>query len=208
MESMWILGGSGDVGRAVGARFGAEGWDVFLSARTPARLDAAVRELESAGVEAEGIRLDAADRERLDDGVDALAARTDELTALVYNVGPQAADGEEEFSSFLEHTALGLQRALRGLESRGMLPDHVVVTTSSKARDPSRVSVEYHAAKQAAFAVARAFAATTELTATVLWLGRRGTEDDWRWLHPEEMAEKAWESYLTRPEELLVGDLY
>lgn len=208
MRSVWIVGGSGDIGRAIGKRFGERDWDIRLSARTPSRLDAAADELRSADVSVGTVRLDAAVPDDVRTGVERIAADVDDLTVLVYNVSPQSGQGETTFESYLRHTALGLHSVLSELDRVGRLPDHLIVPTSSKARDPGAVSPAYHASKQALFALARASARAHETTASVLWLGRRGTEEQWRWLQPDEMAEAAWESYETRVGERLVGDLY
>src|SRR5215475_5227316 len=66
---MIVLGGSGQVGRAVAARLAGEGWHVVCSGRSPARFPA---ELRDAGVEfAESDRYDADDlRQLLTPGAD------------------------------------------------------------------------------------------------------------------------------------------
>lgn len=240
--TIWIIGGSGDIGRAIGREFGdregsgnreesgGRGWTVWLSARTESRLRDATEELRAEGIETERIRLDAADPQEVERGVERLADAADFLDVLVYNVSPQATDdggrkatesggeandgekvtdgGGNRLESYLRHTAIGAATALEGLRGAGLAPEHVIVPTSSKARDPAAVSPDYHAAKQALFAYVEAFTEAHDATASILWLGRRGTERDWRWLRPEEMAAKAWQSYEIREPELLVGDLY
>lgn len=207
-ETIWIVGGSGDIGRAIGREFGDRGWRVWLSARTLERLRDAADELRADGIETETVRLDAATASEVQRGVSRLAESAEDLDVLVYNVSPQTGRGDGRLESYLRHTVIGAATALESLREVGLLPQHVIVPTSSKARTPTAVSPDYHAAKQALFAYAESFGETHELAHTVLWLGRRGTERDWRWLYPEEMAVKAWEAFETREPELLVGDLY
>lgn len=207
-ETIWIVGGSGDIGRAIGREFGGRGWRVWLSARTPARLRDAADELRADGIETETVRLDAAAPSEVQRGVSRLAESVEHLDVLVYNVSPQTGRGDGRLESYLRHTAIGAATALESLREVELLPRRVIVPTSSKARTPAAVSPDYHAAKQALFAFVESFAETHELAHTVLLLGRRGTERDWRWLHPEEMAAKAWEAFETGEAELLVGDLY
>lgn len=208
MKTIWLVGGSGDIGRAIGTKFGERDWDVWLSARTPSRLDAAADELRSAGVSVDTVRLDAAAPDDARPAVERIAADVEDLTVLVYNVSPQSNGDGSQFESYLQHTALGLHRLLTELDRVGLVPDHLIIPTSSKARDPAAVSPEYHASKQVLFALARATTRNHDVTASVLWLGRRTTENGWRWLRPSEMADAAWESYETGVAELLVGDRY
>lgn len=206
--TMWIIGGSGDIGRAMGKEFGTRGWKVCLSARTRSRLEDARNELVADGIETGVVRLDAAERADVRRGVSEFVDMFERPSVLVYNVSPQSSSNDHRFTSYLRHSAIGLATVLEALDAAARLPEHVVVPTSSKGRDPSAVSPDYHGAKQALIAYLEAFCTERDTTYSVLWLGRRGTEAEWRWLRPEEMAAKAWESLETRESELLVGDLY
>ncbi|MFP8957238.1 SDR family NAD(P)-dependent oxidoreductase [Natrialbaceae archaeon A-CW3] len=207
-NTLWILGGSGDIGRGIAHRFGGEGWSVWLSARTPARLQEAADELAAASVDVRTIRADAGHRDDVTRAVSHLEEQTDSVTVFVYNITPQHDPDERPLEGYLRHTVEGFATAVDGLSDAGMVPEHVVVPTSSRARNPDRLSPASYAAKQALFGYLRGINSERETTGTILWLGRRGTETDWRWLRPREMAERAWESYEDRPDELLVGDLY
>ncbi|MFP9193693.1 SDR family NAD(P)-dependent oxidoreductase [Natronosalvus vescus] len=207
-NTLWILGGSGDIGRAVARRFGDEGRSVWLSARTPARLQDAADELVADGIDARATRADAARRDDVTRAVPRLEELTDSVTVFVYNITPQHDPDERPLEGYLRHTVEGFATAVDALFDAGMGAEQVVVPTSSRARNPDRLSPASYAAKQALFGYLRGISSERETTGTVLWLGRRGTETDWRWLRPQEMAESAWESYEDRPDELLVGDLY
>jgi short-subunit dehydrogenase len=209
MKNIWLIGGSGDIGEAFAHKFGGDHkWRVWISSRNLSKLTRLQTRLNRKGISTDVIQLDASKRETIQEGVAQITSQIGQLDVLVYNITPQAKNDVYKMEDLLNHTANGLYTFLYHLARADRLPEHIIIPTSSKARDIHRVPPEYYTAKQALFTLARSFSYAHDNTYSILWLGKRGTENNWRWLHPEEMAEKAWESYLTREEEFLVGDLF
>jgi NAD(P)-dependent dehydrogenase (short-subunit alcohol dehydrogenase family) len=209
MKNIWLIGGSGDIGEAFAHKFGGEhNWKAWISSRNLSKLGKLQTKLDKKGITTDVIQLDASKREEIEQGVQQIKAQINQLDVLVYNISPQASNDVYKMEDLLNHTANGLYTFLYRLAKANLLPEHIIIPTSSKARDMHRVPPEYFTAKQALFMLAKSFSYAHGKTNSILWLGRSGTENNWRWLQPKEMAEKAWESYLTREEELLVGDLY
>jgi NAD(P)-dependent dehydrogenase (short-subunit alcohol dehydrogenase family) len=209
MKNIWLIGGSGDIGEGFAHKFGGEhNWKVWMSSRDLSKLTKQQTKLNKKGILTDIIQLDASKKETIEQGVEQIQANISHLDVIMYNISPQARHDAHRMDDFLNHTVIGLFTFFYFLNKKNLLPDHTIIPTSSRAKDIHRVPPENFTAKQALFSFAKSFCYTQEKTYTILWLGKRGTESKWRWLHPEEMAEKAWESYLTREEELLVGDLY
>jgi NAD(P)-dependent dehydrogenase (short-subunit alcohol dehydrogenase family) len=209
MKNIWLVGGSGDIGEAFAHKFGGEHkWKVWLSSRNLSKLTNQQTKLGKKGISTDTIQLDVSKRETIRQGVEHIQAKISHLDVLMYNISPQARNGAHKMEDLLNHTAVGLYTFLYFLEKEKLLPEHIIIPTSSRAKDIHRVPPENFTAKQALFTFAKSFCYAHDKTYSILWLGKRGTESNWRWLHPAEMAEKAWESYVTRKEELLVGDLY
>jgi NADP-dependent 3-hydroxy acid dehydrogenase YdfG len=79
-----VFGAGPGLGRSVARRFGREGFQVALVARTQARLDALVDELAGEGIETAAFAADLADREALPGTVEAITARFGHIDVLEY----------------------------------------------------------------------------------------------------------------------------
>jgi 3-oxoacyl-[acyl-carrier protein] reductase len=82
-----IYGGGGAIGGAVARAFAREGANVFLAGRTPAKLDAAAREISAAGGTAETAVVDALDESAVEEHADAVAARAGRIDIALNAVG-------------------------------------------------------------------------------------------------------------------------
>jgi 3-oxoacyl-[acyl-carrier protein] reductase len=82
-----VTGGSRGIGLAIARLLAEDGASVVVSGRDAARLDAAVRELESLGGAVLGVVADAAKREDADRLVDAARERFGRIDVLVNNAG-------------------------------------------------------------------------------------------------------------------------
>jgi NAD(P)-dependent dehydrogenase (short-subunit alcohol dehydrogenase family) len=83
-KTIAVLGAGPGLGRSVARRFGQEGYQVALVARTRSRLDALVTELQGGGIDAAGFAADVADREALPGLIDKITARFGGLDVLEY----------------------------------------------------------------------------------------------------------------------------
>ena len=81
-----VFGAGPGLGRSVARRFGREGFDVALIARTRPRLEAFAEELAVDGIEATGFVADLADRDALPGVVEAIAARFGHIDVLEYAI--------------------------------------------------------------------------------------------------------------------------
>jgi 3-oxoacyl-[acyl-carrier protein] reductase len=82
-----VTGGTRGIGLAIARSLAEDGASVVVSGRDAARLEAAVKELESLGVAALGIAADAARREDVDRLVEATRERFGRIDVLVNNAG-------------------------------------------------------------------------------------------------------------------------
>lgn len=82
-----VTGGSRGIGFAIAARLAADGAAVIVSARDAARLEAAVKELESHAAPVVGLVADAASREDADRLADAAKRQFGRIDVLVNNAG-------------------------------------------------------------------------------------------------------------------------
>jgi short-subunit dehydrogenase len=83
-KTIAVLGAGPGLGRSVARRFGREGFQVALVARTPARLDALAAELAAEGIEAAGFAADLADRATLPGLIEAIVTRFGPIDVLEY----------------------------------------------------------------------------------------------------------------------------
>lgn len=83
-----IFGAGPALGMALGRRFGREGFQVALVARTQARLDGYVRDLADEGVEAAGFSADLTDHAAAVATLHAIEAEMGEVEVLEYSPGP------------------------------------------------------------------------------------------------------------------------
>jgi 3-oxoacyl-[acyl-carrier protein] reductase len=82
-----VTGGTRGIGLAIGRLLAEDGASVVVSGRDAARLDAAVKELESLGAPAMAVAADAAKREDADRLVEATRERFGRIDVLVNNAG-------------------------------------------------------------------------------------------------------------------------
>ncbi|HUM18215.1 MAG TPA: 3-oxoacyl-[acyl-carrier-protein] reductase [Candidatus Nitrosotalea sp.] len=82
-----VTGGSRGIGLAIARSLADDGASVVVSGRDAARLDAAVKELESLGAAALGVTADAAKREDVDRLVEATRERFGRIDVAVNNAG-------------------------------------------------------------------------------------------------------------------------
>ena len=82
-----VTGGTRGIGLAIARLLAEDGASVVVSGRDAARLDAAVKELESLGAPALGVTADAAKREDADRLVEATRERFGRIDVLVNNAG-------------------------------------------------------------------------------------------------------------------------
>ncbi len=82
-----VTGGTRGIGLAIARLLAEDGASVVVSGRDAARLDAAVKELESLGAPALGVAADAAKREDADRLVEAAKERFGRIDVLVNNAG-------------------------------------------------------------------------------------------------------------------------
>lgn len=92
MSVVAIVGAGHQLGRAIGWRFGREGYDVALIARSPAALQVMADELTESGVKAMAFPADVTDRDGLRTALAAAEERLGRIDVLEYSPGPTAAD--------------------------------------------------------------------------------------------------------------------
>jgi short-subunit dehydrogenase len=83
-KTIAVLGAGTGLGRSVARRFGQEGYQVALVARTASRLEALVAELQRDGVDAAAFPADLADRPALPALLDKITARFGDLDVVEY----------------------------------------------------------------------------------------------------------------------------
>ncbi|MDX6745003.1 SDR family NAD(P)-dependent oxidoreductase [Actinocorallia sp. A-T 12471] len=157
-----ITGASSGIGAATARRLAAEGFNIVAAARRRDRLDALVKEIESADPAgrrgfAEAVTLDVTSEE----SVAEFAARLPECHVLVNNAGgahgrePVAEARTEDWQVMYDTNVLGLMRVTRALLPKLVASGagHVVNVTSLAAHVPYEGGGGYVAAKHAAAAV-------------------------------------------------------
>ncbi|MER7183015.1 SDR family NAD(P)-dependent oxidoreductase [Streptomyces hyaluromycini] len=83
-KTIAVFGAGPGLGRSVARRFGQEGFQVALVARTPSRLNALTEELAEEGIEAAGFAVDLADRSALPRTTEAITSRFGPIDVLEY----------------------------------------------------------------------------------------------------------------------------
>jgi NADP-dependent 3-hydroxy acid dehydrogenase YdfG len=92
LSTIAIVGAGPQLGRAIGRRFGAEGFDVALIARGAERLGEIAEELSGEGVRAEVFPADVTDRPALHEALTAVEERLGPVEVLEYSPAPTPAD--------------------------------------------------------------------------------------------------------------------
>ncbi len=85
MPTIAIIGAGPGLGLAIARTFGAQGFDVALISRNPAKLDALVAELAAEGITAAGFPADVLDRQGLRAALSAAAQRFGRIDVLEYS---------------------------------------------------------------------------------------------------------------------------
>ncbi|WP_089107448.1 SDR family NAD(P)-dependent oxidoreductase [Streptomyces hyaluromycini] len=83
-KTIAVLGAGPGLGRSVARRFGREGFQVALVARTPLRLNTLAEELTEEGIETAGFAVDLADRGALPGMIEAITSRFGPIDVLQY----------------------------------------------------------------------------------------------------------------------------
>ncbi len=83
----FVVGGSGDIGRAVASRLGQLEYRVAITGRTEERLEDVIRELRESGVDARGFLCDLADEKSIASLFDGFRDAYDDLDVLVNAAG-------------------------------------------------------------------------------------------------------------------------
>jgi NAD(P)-dependent dehydrogenase (short-subunit alcohol dehydrogenase family) len=92
LSTIVIVGAGPQLGRAIGRRFGAEGFDVALVARNRTTLEEVAGDLAGAGVRAEVFPADVTDRPALHAALTAAEERLGPIDVLEYSPAPSPAD--------------------------------------------------------------------------------------------------------------------
>ncbi|MCZ9343039.1 SDR family NAD(P)-dependent oxidoreductase, partial [Streptomyces sp. TRM76130] len=92
MSTIAIVGAGPQLGRSIGRRFAAEGFDVALLARNRTRLQAVADDLADTGVRVEVFPADVTDRPALHAALTAAEERLGPIDVLEYSPAPTPAD--------------------------------------------------------------------------------------------------------------------
>lgn len=85
-----IYGGGGSIGGAMASAFAAEGARVFLTGRTPAKLDTVADSIRTAGGQAETAVVDALDASAVNDHIDAVVEKTGSVDISINLIAQEA----------------------------------------------------------------------------------------------------------------------
>jgi len=181
---MAIVGAGPGLGAAVARRFGAEGFDVALIARSQERVDALAAELAEDGVTARGFSADVRDRPTLTAALESAATTLGPIEVLQYSpipqkdfmlplleTGPADLVGPVEFSIYGPVAAV--QHVLPGMRSLGR-GTMLFVNGGSAVRPVGRVT-ETSIAFAGESAYAQILAASTEAWRCRVGAAPRGT---------------------------------
>ena len=183
MKTAVVTGGGRGVGASIAQALAADGWDVVVTARTRAQIDAVAREIGGRAV-----AMDVADDDSVQQGFEEIGS----VDLLVANAGV----GDDDFRVTFEVNFFGVQRCVEAALRRGV--SRIVVTTSQAAFIPpnARISVAYSASKAAVSRYAETLDATLEVPVFQFTPGLVRTEmtdgvfpDEAPWSPPELAGE-------------------
>ncbi len=177
-----ITGGSGGLGSAAAAAFGARGDTVHLWARETDGLEQTAEAVETAGGSATVRAVDVRDPEAVAAGVDAIDGTIDVLLpCAAITAGPTGKtplpDLEEAaFNAVMETNVTGVFTTVKAALSAMTTDGRVLVPSGSVAREPTPGIGAYGVSKAAVEGLARGFSADTDRTVGVVDPGLVATD--------------------------------
>jgi NAD(P)-dependent dehydrogenase (short-subunit alcohol dehydrogenase family) len=117
-----ITGGSSGIGLAIARALGEDGYGLTISARRPEKLEAAVEDLSSAGLEVQGVPANMADEEAAASLVAAHKERYGRLDVLINNAGVGIGEAMDSLTTKYVDMQLGVNLRAVILMTRECLP--------------------------------------------------------------------------------------
>lgn len=126
-EVVLITGGGTGIGLVSGMEMGRLGAKIAICGRRPAPLEAAVKELESLGIEAFGAPCDIREPEAIDAYVDAVLERFERIDVLINNAGGQFPTTAEAlspkgFAAVVRNNLVGTWSMTHAVATKAMIP--------------------------------------------------------------------------------------
>ena len=126
-EVVLITGGGTGIGLVSGMEMGRLGAKIAICGRRPAPLEAAVKELESLGIEAFGAPCDIREPEAIDAYVDAVLERFERIDVLINNAGGQFPTTAEAlspkgFAAVVRNNLVGTWTMTHAVATKAMIP--------------------------------------------------------------------------------------
>jgi NAD(P)-dependent dehydrogenase (short-subunit alcohol dehydrogenase family) len=117
-----VTGGSSGIGLAIARALGEDGYGLTVSARRPEKLEAAVEDLRSAGLDVESVPANMADEEQLRALVGAHKERYGRLDVLINNAGVGIGEAMDALTTKYVDMQLGVNLRAVFLMTRECLP--------------------------------------------------------------------------------------
>ena len=117
-----ITGGSSGIGLAIARALGEDGYGLTVSARRPEKLEAAVEDLRSEGLEVQSVPANMADEEDLKKLVEAHRERYGRLDVLINNAGVGIGEAMDSLTTKYVDMQLGVNFRALVLMTRECLP--------------------------------------------------------------------------------------
>jgi NAD(P)-dependent dehydrogenase (short-subunit alcohol dehydrogenase family) len=117
-----ITGGSSGIGLAIARALGEDGYGLTVSARRPEKLEAAVEDLRSGGLEVESVPANMADEAELKGLVEAHRSKYRRLDVLINNAGVGIGESMGELTTKYVDMQLGVNLRATILTTRECLP--------------------------------------------------------------------------------------
>ncbi len=117
-----ITGGSSGIGLAIARALGEDGYGLTVSARRPEKLEAAVDDLRSEGLEVQSVPANMADEEDLKNLVEAHRERYGRLDVLINNAGVGIGEAMDSLTTKYVDMQLGVNFRALVLMTRECLP--------------------------------------------------------------------------------------